>query len=769
MPDKSDERKQDLSGPDEEALEEHVREMLDVTMPDPAPVPESLPEVPAPTKTKITVTEPEIPSAPKVSAKKSTKKSVPIAVTHEDDKPKDDTPDDLTAAIEQANQQLAGEAAVTAPPVPKKAVTPKTKPKKVLITHFDEEATPALEAEEPTPLPEPAASSEATEPETAPEVPTVEPEVVDPEPEVVPDDQPEPEIEEAPPEVSESPLEPEIESPETDKAVSDIIAAESDELLGIKNTQSTSAVKPSKTAKTRKKRRNPFKSSAFRWLIVLTLLGALIAVGIFPTTRYKILNAAGVRSSASVTVLDQSTEQPLKNAKVTLAGQTVQTDETGVTHLQKLKLGPTELIVEKRAFATAQRSQTLGWGSNPLNNVSLTPTGNQYTFTVTDQLSGKPIGSAEATIGEANSSANDKGEIVLTLDQSTDQHVKVQITAAGYRDETVDLTLSNKQNIAVKLVPAHKTAFISKRSGTYDVYVIDADGKNEKKILSGTGSENDSMVLAPHPTEDVAALISTRDNKRDADGNLLSSVTSINLKDGTTKLVIQGSQIRAVDWIGTRFIYSQVTTATANDPQRTKLMSFDYISGDNRQLAAANYFNDVVSASGKVYYAPSSAFQNGVNLGMFVVHADGSGKQSVFNQEVWNMFRTSYDHLTLAVQQDWYDYPLNGTSANKLSGQPSNNTSRLYIDSPDGKKSLWFDTRDGKGTIVLLDTTNKQEKVLYAKSGLKAPLRWVNNNAVVFRVSNSSETADYIVSIDGGEPRKLTTVTDIKGLDRYTY
>ncbi len=158
-----------------------------------------------------------------------------------------------------------------------------------------------------------------------------------------------------------------------------------------------------------------------------------------------------------------------------------------------------------------------------------------------------------------------------------------------------------------------------------------------------------------------------------------------------------------------------------------------------------------------------------MNLGMFVSQADGSGKQAIFNKEIWSISRTGYDRFVLAVQQDWYDFTVGNSQPTKLNGQPSNSTARQYTDSPDAQNSAWLDTRDGKSTILLYSTASKSEKVLYAQAGIKGPIRWVGNSALVYRVTTAKETADYIVSINGGEPKKLADVTDSKGIDRYSY
>ncbi len=731
----ADERKQDLGSPDEEALEQHVRQMLDVTVPDE-------PE----TEAASTAGQSSPASAPEVKGKSGQKSPIAISVTSsDDDAPTDakESPDntDLVAAIEETNKQLAAQQTPSAP-----LVTPTKPGKKLTITHFDDEPEKSedvhVTAEEPQ-LPAPASASVEQSNPVAPSAET--------------------------PDIADSPLEKEIESAETERAVTDIIATESDKLLAIDDQ----LVAPQAPVKPKRKRRGLFsllrRSSAARWTLALLMLLGLGGLAAFPTTRYAILNAAGVRSSASLTVVDQTTRQPLKNVTVTINDRTVQTNQEGVAQLDQLKLGPTEVKVERRAFTEQRRPITIGWGSNPLGEFNLEPKGSQYTLTIADVISGAPIANAEATVDDLSTQADDKGVIKLTLDGRDVEKVSVTITAEGYRNAQLDLTLANKQNIDIKLTPSQQVVFISKRSGTYDVYKIDVDGKNESLLLTGTGNERNDIVLTQHPSDNIAMLVSERTGSRSTTGDILRELTFINVKDGATKQVAQSSQLRVVDWIGSRLVYVQLNDdAKPDDPQRYKLMSYDYRSGDNRQLAATNYFNDVLSADGKVYYAPSSAYQEGVNIGVFAVFADGSGKEPLLDKEVWNMHRTAHNQITLAVQQEWYSYTLGDKTPKRLDGQPSLNASRAYSDSPDGKYSIWVDDRDGKGTLVLYDIAARSEKVIHAQNGVRLPIRWVHNNIIVFRVVTDQETADYAVSIQGGPPVKISNVTNSLGVDRWT-
>jgi organic radical activating enzyme len=70
---------------------------------------------------------------------------------------------------------------------------------------------------------------------------------------------------------------------------------------------------------------------------------------------------------------------------------------------------------------------------------------------------------------------------------------------------------------------------------------------------------------------------------------------------------------------------------------------------------------------------------------------------------------------------------------------------------------------------VVVDVNSKQETVLRAQGGLKNPITWVDTAHAVYRVANGQETADYIISLSGGEPRKIRDVTNVAGVDRWYY
>ncbi len=576
----------------------------------------------------------------------------------------------------------------------------------------------------------------------------------------------------SPPPVVVSTEEPELEDSATAKAVDEIAHQESDELLAAEDKEIAKAFEDKKLTLFGRIKRffgDWWHNTLARRLTIAVLTIGLIAAITMPTSRYFLLNSFGVRSGASVKVLDQSTRQPLKNVQVGLMGETVLTDNDGVAQFNKIKLGATELVIEKQAFAPVRQPVTLGWGSNPLGDRNLTPVGSQYSFSVSDYLSGSPLAKIEATSDDAAAFSDEHGKIKLTIDKTDDSPIEVKITGEDLREETLTIDADDKSEHVLTMVPNRKHAFISKRSGKYDVYKIDVDGKNEELVLAGTGSERDDMVLLSHPTKELVALVSTRGNVRNRDRYLLSKLTIIDLSDNSTVEAAQSERIQAIDWIDDRVVYVQIAASTsAADPRRHRLMSYDQDMDENSELASSNFFNDVMVARGYVFYAPSSAYQT-ESVSLYKIKADGSNRQTALVDETWNMYRTSYDNLTLSLGQNWYEYNLTKNSSNKLPGEPANLRSRLYANSPNAKRSLWVDQRDGKGVLLAYDISKNEDQEIHQRSGLKSPVRWLNNNSVVFRTSTDQETADYAVSLDGGEPKKIRDVTNTADITDWYY
>lgn len=567
---------------------------------------------------------------------------------------------------------------------------------------------------------------------------------------------------------------------EVDKAVDDIAEKEADELLNVEDE----AVEKAFASDNKKENwlKRFWHNKIARRTFLLLLLVAILTLGAIPTTRYYILNSVGVRSSASLRVVDSSTQQPLKNVNVTLGESSGITNEQGVASLSKVKLGQQNLVIERRAYAKTEKKIVIGWGSNPLGESSIEPTGVQYNFNVKDFLSKKPIVKAEVYSGDASAFSDKDGKATLTLDTNGDEPVVINIRADGYREEKLKNNVSIDSSYRnVEMAPAQKQVFITKRSGKYDVYKIDADGKNEELVLSGTGSERGDITLAVHPTDSFAALVSTRDNIRSSDKMLMSSLTMIEVDSNKTQPVDSSERIQVVGWIDDKLIYVKVNDAKKKNGVSTHtLISYDYVNDIKTEVASNLFFNDVSVVGDQIFYAPAAEYEynedesaqktiNKDSLGLFSTDGAGGNKQTIISKEIWSISRTDFETLVLGSGQDWYEYKLGSAQANKMSGAPAEQINRIYVNNKTDKKSLWVDKRDGKGVLLDLDISSKEDRVLASLSGLSNPIRWLNATTAVFRIQTDQETADYAISLSGGDAKKISDVTATSGIDNWYY
>jgi hypothetical protein len=558
---------------------------------------------------------------------------------------------------------------------------------------------------------------------------------------------------------TEAPL---IDNSETDAAVDAIVAQDSDALLDRQSATAAGAMPPYRKRGFWHRIGHFFTSwwrnAWARYITMAVIAGAIGAAAAIPNVRYYVLNTAGVRSSASVVVLDTTTRTPLKNVTVSLNDQTVTTDINGKASLHDLRLGPTTLHIKRVAFAPYDVGVTIGWGSNPLGSFKMQATGVQYTLQLTDYLSGKPLGAVEAVSDEANALSDRNGRLVLTVADTEQTTLQVTLAKDGYRSETLTLNAEQTTAPSVALVPGQKHVFLERQNNRYDVYAIDVDGKNKQLVLAGTGNESSNISIAANESGTLAAVVSTRDGLRDSDGFVVSALTLVDLASGKATMLDHGAQVQLLGWDGDRLIYrTGVAGASAANSQRYRLMVYNTESAGRLQLASANQFTASQLIGGYVYYAASSNDPK-ASMGLFRIRTDGAGKERLLQGEVWTVYRNTYATLLVQTPGDWYAYDINAKSAAKTTA-PSVFDERLYTTMPGGKKAAWVDSGSAITTLRMHDVASGKDKRLMAHDGISAPLHWLGTTALVYRVATQTETADYAISPTGGQPHKISDVT----------
>lgn len=557
-----------------------------------------------------------------------------------------------------------------------------------------------------------------------------------------------------------------------DEAVDKIVNEESDELLAVEDKihggEFTPPVKKTGfKAKIKSLCSKWWDNKRLRYGALIGLLLIIIIAMFVPVTRYGILNTAGVRVSSSMTVVDSKTGLPLKNIPVKLQGQEHKSDDDGYVSFSNLKQGKTNLVIDKRGYANLDKTITLGWGSNPIGEQSITATGTQYTFLLVDWLSGQPVKNGEATSGEDVAQSDEEGRIILTVGEQSSE-TSAEISADGYRKEVFLLDELNQEESIIKMVPSKKHTFVSNRSGEYDLYKIDVDGTNEEMLLQASTKEREVPFVMSHPTRDVVAYISSRDGDVNSGNFVLDGLFIIDVINSETYKVTRSEQLQLIGWSENKLIYVAVIEGvSAGNSQRSKLISYDLDTKERTELASSNYFNDVKLINKTVYYAVSSYGVPQAQAKLFSIDTDGKNKKTLVEEQVWSIIRKDYTNLQFsAVDLRWYEQEI-GSEVKKVDVVPVTRNSRAYSVSPNSEKAVWVDIRDGKGVMLLYDIVQKTEAVILTESGLGSPVEWLNNSTLIYRISNSQETADYVFNIEGTESKKIADV--LGNQSRYFY
>lgn len=566
-----------------------------------------------------------------------------------------------------------------------------------------------------------------------------------------------------------------LDDKELNDAVDDIVREESDDVLVLDDAIKEPEVPE---AKGFKKFTQKLKNGISWWwnhtlirnLSLVFIFVAVMAAALVPVSRYAVLNAFGVRVESSMKVVDNETSLPLENIRVTLQNQEMKTDANGEVRFTDLKLGNSTLQISRRGYAESRENIVLGWGSNPLGDKRITATGVQYSFELRDWISDAPLTDAAAVSGEYTARADENGVITLTLSEDAEEDAEITLRAAGYRDETyIASDLSVDENNKVFMVNDRKHLFVSNRDSKYDVYSIDLDGKNEKVILNATGKERDIPQLYPHPMQQKWALIGSHEGETNADNYVLDGLYIIDPQQDTSdiKRIARSERIAIVGWSGDYLVFWQVVEGTSQgNPERSKLYSYNFITGERIELAAANYFNDVELVSDEVYYAVSGFAVPQSYARLFKVKANGEQKVQVLNKQVYSIFRTDIEQLLYsAANQEWYEQtlPQEPEKAERRTSVPNN---YMYVFSPSSESVSWVRVRDGQGVLQykhLTDESGGIEQEAAVDAGIREALYWLGDKAIVYRVVKSGETADYLVSLEErpDNSEKISKITNI--------
>ncbi|MCA9327270.1 DUF5050 domain-containing protein [Candidatus Saccharibacteria bacterium] len=549
------------------------------------------------------------------------------------------------------------------------------------------------------------------------------------------------------------------ESPETDQAVDDILRTDADASLPDTKEEDAVVMKASLWERTKNGWANWWSNPWKRYGTLAALLVLLLVIFLVAPVRAMVLNAFGVRSSVTVSVLDGANNLPLQNAVIEVDGVSTKTNADGKATLKGIHLGKQDVEVKKIAFTTYKKEVDFGMRIVDLGEVTLKPAGVQLTYVFSDYLSGKPVQDVELQSGESTAKSDKNGKAIITVQPDDTNDIKISAKKKGYRTDELSAPADLTATTQHQLVSGNKAVFVSKESGTYDIYKMYIDGTDREVLLAGTGRENQATTALPSPNGGKVAVASTRDDKRNADGYLLTALNVVDTETGEATNIEYAEQITLLGWRGETLVYEQTVAGTsAANPSRQKIIAYDFADNKRFQLANANYFTGVQLVGDVLYYTVSSNDPN-AKVTFARVNIDGTNKKTLYTDTIWTLLRTAYDKMKFqAPDNSWYEYTIGSSSPTK-STPVSDWSSRYYVDAPTSKLSAWVDVRDNNGVLMRYDIAGNKDTELTTQRDMQSVVYWLNDTDVVYRVAGSREVADYVVSVNGGAPKKISDVT----------
>jgi hypothetical protein len=487
----------------------------------------------------------------------------------------------------------------------------------------------------------------------------------------------------------------------------------------------------------------------------------------------------------TVTVYDSQNHSRVTQATVKIDGKSVQTDSNGQAKVGSVHIGDRQLSIEKKYYKTATTNVVVDVLANGKNyDVSLEATGRLNKVTVTNRISGSVVEGVLIDAGEGNQARTDKTGVANVIIPAEKQTLAVTITGEGYNKASA-MIQQEKPN-TVQVIPSGKMYFLSKASGKIDVVKTNYDGTDRQTIVAGTGQEDDNET----------SLLASRDwkyllLKAKREASKKASLYLISTTDGSMSLVDQGdADFTLVGWSGHRFTYKVARNATQLwQPKKEALKSFN---AENKQLATLDE-TDAIGAQGagayetlanfyildnqvtytKVWSAYAGYYNNptalaGKQTTIASILPDGSGKKIL---KSFAAEQTDYIVAKLYQPQEvYYQVRLQpnsgGTQYFELEGAAfkgvSNDQSTFdrpyptFLLSPEGSKTFWSESRDGKNTLFIGGKNAEDPKELTAKSDF-TPYGWMTDDYLLMQKGNSELFITTKTQLEKGvEPLKIS-------------
>lgn len=513
-----------------------------------------------------------------------------------------------------------------------------------------------------------------------------------------------------------------------------------------------------------------FKSKLFFIFASIAIIIIIAVVVFVEPIKFAVLNLV-TDGSAEFIVIDDTTLSPIENAKITIGGNEGKTNKDGKTTLKKLKFGTISYIVSKEAYNNSSKPITIRPGNNFVGPVKLHSDGIPFTVTVINKLSKEKINDFKISVDGSKISAlsDGKGSATIKIPPSKLGEVVLNIASDGFIDSQYKANITKATSLAsaIELVPTGKHFFLSNRNGKIAVYSTNIDGSNQTEIIAGAEND-DNTQLSIAPDGKYAALVSKRNGQKDAASNVLRELFAIDLEQNTIKRIVDDTSVS--DIIG-----------WANNNQFLYMTTYgNWERADNMQIKSA----DIVSAKSEVLYSqkslsyyftkddPSHLYINNQDksielYGLISLDLKTKTTKRLFNSLIYQIKHTTKLNALAFVDEynKWHEL---NTKTQQVTdtNEPVGDNISLAI-SPSSNKTAWIEDRDGKGSIIVANSTGGDQKQVTKDIDISSIISWTSEDYIIFYTQTASESAQYIVHIPSGTATKISDVYAFKTYANY--
>lgn len=515
-----------------------------------------------------------------------------------------------------------------------------------------------------------------------------------------------------------------------------------------------------------------------KWVLIglAAVLVLLAAAWFVPASRYGFLNMVGARGELKISSVQAAAEgsksQPkIKNFTVDIDGQSYDSGDSNEVVIGGQKYGAHNVVVSKQGYGSSSHNVTLDY--DPLFGLfgqlqtasirsELVAKGLPLTFLAKDWTSLTPLTKGDFTYGDITARPDSEGKVNLIVPPNSPEKVEVKANLPeGYLDKTFEVEL-NKQDQEVAFVPSARHYFVSKRSGVYSIYSSYIDGSDLKELVKGTNQETSSLQFAVSPSGKYGVMASTRDGRRDSNGDLTQRLYWVNLSSGKLEELDTARYFTLHDWSGDTIAYSYAYQDEETKEYRQRLRSVDATTQNRYELGSTTgFFGRVNVSQGMVVFTKQEGYQKPGFEKEQTVHMVGiKGEDSrELATNIGEFRQLGFERFAYQTpDKKWNEVNVNTSQIKPIDSPNEQGTVYISTENVD-KERVFINFVDGKRILMLQKSDDKSSNELVAQAGLTGPIRFMNATTIIYRVVTPNETADYAVSTLGGEPRKITDVT----------